>query len=40
MDDCYRAKPLTNETERIEFLFELYREYTEPLLGEGKSKRL
>ncbi len=32
----------TDETERIEFLFELYNEYTAPLLqeeGNGKGKK-
>ena len=27
VDECYRKKPFTSETERIEFLFELYGEY-------------
>jgi len=27
VDLCYRQKPFTNQTERIEFLFELYNEY-------------
>jgi len=31
VDQCYRKKPFGNERERIEFLFELYEEYTAPL---------
>ena len=31
VDLCYRPKPFKNESNRIEFLFELHREYTEPL---------
>lgn len=33
VDKCYRSQPFPNERKRIEFLFELYAEYTEPLLG-------
>ncbi len=32
VDKCYRKAPFKNERERIEFLFELYEEYTAPLL--------
>ncbi|MBL4755927.1 MAG: class I SAM-dependent DNA methyltransferase [Flavobacteriales bacterium] len=32
VDLCYRAQPFVNEMARIEFLFGLYKEYTEPLL--------
>ena len=32
VDLCYRPQPFPNETARIEFLFELYNEYTMPLL--------
>lgn len=39
VDKCYRSKPFTNETERIEFLFELYNEYTAPLLKVEKKKK-
>lgn len=39
VDKCYRAKAFTNETERIEYLFELYNEYTGPLLKIEKKKR-
>ncbi|MBL4587649.1 MAG: class I SAM-dependent DNA methyltransferase [Flavobacteriales bacterium] len=39
VDKCYRPKAFSNETERIEFLFELYNEYTAPLMKvEGKKK--
>jgi len=31
VDQCYHKKPFANERERIEFLFELYEEYTAPL---------
>jgi len=37
VDQCYRKKPFANERERIEFLFELYEEYTAPLF-EKKTK--
>ncbi len=40
VDLCYRPQVFTNETARIEFLFELYNEYTMPLLKkEKKGKR-
>ena len=32
VDLCYRPQAFTNETARIEFLFDLYNEYTMPLL--------
>ena len=35
VDLCYRPQAFPNETARIEFLFDLYNEYTQPLL-EGK----
>lgn len=35
VDLCYRPQPFPNETARIEFLFELYNEYTMPLLRNG-----
>ena len=38
VDKCYRAKAFANETERIEFLFELYNEYTAPLLKIEKKR--
>ncbi len=36
VDQCYRRKAFMSERERIEFLFELYEEYTQPLLEELK----
>lgn len=40
VDLCYRPQVFTNETARIEFLFELYNEYTMPLLKkEMKTKK-
>jgi hypothetical protein len=32
-------QPFPNETKRIEFLFELYEKYTNPLLSTKKSKK-
>ena len=34
VDLCYRPQAFTNETARIEYLFELYNSYTAPLLKE------
>jgi hypothetical protein len=39
VDLCYRPQPFPNETKRIEFLFELYEKYTNPLLSTKKSKK-
>ncbi|MBQ19497.1 MAG: SAM-dependent methyltransferase [Flavobacteriales bacterium] len=40
VDLCYRPQAFINETARIEFLFDLYNQYTEPLLkGKGKKKK-
>ena len=39
VDLCYRPQPFPNETKRIEFLFELYEKYTQPLLAEKKTKK-
>jgi len=40
VDLCYRPQAFTNETARIEFLFDLYNEYSMPLLKkEKKTKR-
>lgn len=36
VDLCYRPQPFPNETARMEFLFELYNEYTMPLLKKEK----
>lgn len=38
VDLCYRPQPFTSETARIEYLFELYSEYTSGMFG-GKKKR-
>ncbi|GIK38537.1 MAG: methylase [Chloroflexota bacterium] len=32
VDTCYRSRPFKSELERLEFLFALYRQYTEPLV--------
>jgi hypothetical protein len=41
VDLCYRREPFKSELERLEFLFALYRRYTEPMsmAMEGKKKR-
>ena len=40
VDLCYRPQPFTNETKRIEFLFELYDKYTSGMFPtEKKSKK-
>ena len=40
VDLCYRPQPFTNETKRIEFLFELYDKYTSGMFkGEKKKKK-
>ncbi|RMB63974.1 class I SAM-dependent DNA methyltransferase [Dokdonia sinensis] len=39
VDLCYRPQAFTNETARIEYLFDLYNQYTEPLLNEKKTKK-
>ncbi len=39
VDVCYRPQAFANENARIEFLFELYNEYTMPLLGGKKTKK-
>lgn len=39
VDLCYRPQAFTNETARIEYLFDLYNQYTEPLLNEKKKKK-
>ncbi|MDA3885177.1 MAG: class I SAM-dependent DNA methyltransferase [Candidatus Delongbacteria bacterium] len=38
VDLCYRPQPFVSETARIEYLFELYNEYTQPLMKVGKRK--
>jgi len=39
VDICYRAQPFVNDSNRIEYLFGLYNEYTEPLIPKKKIKR-
>jgi hypothetical protein len=39
VDVCYRPHPFANETKRIEYLFELYEEYTAELFKEAKKGR-
>ena len=39
VDLCYRPQTFTNETARIEFLFNLYNEYTLPLLKVDKKSK-
>ena len=39
VDLCYRPQPFTNETKRIEYLFELYEQYTAGLFINEKKKR-
>jgi hypothetical protein len=39
VDLCYRPQVFPNESSRIEYLFELYNEYTKPLFNEKKMKR-
>lgn len=39
VDLCYRPQAFANETARIEFLFDLYNEYTMPLLKKEKKKK-
>lgn len=38
VDLCYRPQAFVNENARIEYLFDLYNEYTAPLLNEKKKK--
>lgn len=38
VDLCYRPQPFTSERNRIEFLFELYEQYTAPLLKQKRKK--
>ena len=39
VDQAYRTQPFTNETKRIEFLFELYEKYTAGLFRKEKVKK-
>lgn len=38
VDLCYRPQAFTNERSRIEFLFDLYEQYTAPLMVVDKKK--
>jgi hypothetical protein len=40
VDLCYRPQAFTNETKRIEFLFELYDKYTAGLFVKEKKKKV
>jgi hypothetical protein len=39
VDQCYRKYTFPTELSRLQFLFELYRQYTEPLLKEVKPQK-
>jgi hypothetical protein len=39
VDLCYRKEPFPTELSRLQFLFELYRQYTEPLLKDLKPRK-
>ncbi len=39
VDVCYRPQPFDTEMQRIEFLFDLYKQYTQPLFGSEKKKK-
>jgi hypothetical protein len=39
VDQCYRPQPFTSETKRIEYLFELYDQYTAGLFVKEKKKK-
>jgi len=39
VDSAYRSQPFANDTQRIEFLFELYAKYIQPLVFEKKKKK-
>lgn len=39
VDQCYRAQPFANESKRIEYLFELYEQYTAGMFGREKKGR-
>jgi hypothetical protein len=38
VDLCYRSQPFVSETNRIEFLFELYNKYTSPLVPDNERR--
>jgi hypothetical protein len=39
VDRCYRLQPFDSELGRLEYLFSLYRKYTEPLIAMSENKR-
>lgn len=40
VDQCYRKEKFTTELQRLEYLFELYKQYTSPLnFAEPKKRR-
>ena len=39
VDKCYRGTGFASETERLEYLFALYNEYTSPLIGAEAKKK-
>jgi hypothetical protein len=39
VDKCYRGEAFTSEIERLEYLFMLYNQYTEPLIVNKKTKK-
>ncbi|MCK4983465.1 MAG: class I SAM-dependent DNA methyltransferase, partial [Victivallaceae bacterium] len=39
VDLCYRPQAFTSENARIEYLFDLYNEYTSPMFNEKKTRR-
>ena len=39
VDRAYRKIPFNNEADRVAFLFDLYQQYTAPLLPKKKTKR-
>jgi len=39
VDLCYRPQAFTSERNQIEFLFELYEQYTAPLLKQKPAKK-
>jgi type II restriction/modification system DNA methylase subunit YeeA len=39
VDSCYRPQAFDTEMQRIEFLFDLYKQYTQPLFGSEKKKK-
>lgn len=39
VDACYRKEKFTTELNRLEYLFDLYKKYTQPLMGSEKKKK-